>query len=231
MTRWPSLIFEEIILLINYKYKYNTTLTMNTSTFILDINKKNFTMTEKTLFIMWLIGFLDAEGNVQIFPKKRTDTLGNITHYGVGYGFYLGLNLRDLQLLKFIQRMLNNIGKIYIYEEKEEAHYAITKKAELLWFIGYVFAGYTLKTVHSFTRFEIMKYVLTNTIIKVKNLEDYKKLTQSSLNNIKVYTNNTTFSKLWVGGFANGEGSFVCTERKGGFIQFSFCIEHTDEKA
>jgi len=79
-------------------------------------------------FIQWFIGLIDAEGNFQVFKKKRTDQHGNITRYGIGVGFHLGMSLRDLALIESIQKELEGIGNIYQYPNKNEVHYAITKK-------------------------------------------------------------------------------------------------------
>lgn len=77
------------------------------------------------------MGFLDAEGNFQVFPKKRVNKNGDITHYGVGYHFHLGLSIRDLALLQQIMSILGGIGKIYQYPDKDEAHYAISRSIDM----------------------------------------------------------------------------------------------------
>jgi hypothetical protein len=43
----------------------------------------------------------------------------------------MGLHLRDKALLELIQVKLNNMGKIYEYKTKEEAHLAIYKVEDL----------------------------------------------------------------------------------------------------
>ena len=77
------------------------------------------------------MGFLDAEGNFQVFPKARVNVKGVTTHYGVGYHFHMGLGMRDLELLEFIKLQFEGIGKIYPYPHKVEAHYAISRKGEV----------------------------------------------------------------------------------------------------
>ena len=77
------------------------------------------------------MGYADAEGNFQVFPKKRVNTKGDITHYGVGYHFHMGLGLRDLALLKEIMTIFGGIGKIYEYPAKVEAHYAISRISDI----------------------------------------------------------------------------------------------------
>jgi len=77
------------------------------------------------------MGFLDAEGNFQVFPKKRVNKNGDITHYGVGYHIHIGLSMRDLALLQLTMSMLGGIGKIYLYPHKDEAHYAISRLVDM----------------------------------------------------------------------------------------------------
>lgn len=55
-------------------------------------------MNKDSLF--WLIRFLDAEGNWQVFPKVQKNKEGIITRYGIGVGFHIGLHIRDLALLE-----------------------------------------------------------------------------------------------------------------------------------
>ena len=52
-------------------------------------NQNNKTLNPS--WIQWLIGLLDAEGNFQVSPKKRTNSEGVITYYGVLVGFHLGM--------------------------------------------------------------------------------------------------------------------------------------------
>lgn len=97
-------------------------------------------------FITWFIGFMDAEGNFQLFPKIRKDKEGNINRYGLGYGFHMGLSSRDTALVEYIQKILQGLGKMYIYPHRQEAHYAITRKQELLQFINLVLSEHSLLT-------------------------------------------------------------------------------------
>lgn len=55
----------------------------------------------------------------------------------MGVGFHLGLHLREYALLAQLQSTFvpsfaeKGIGKLYKYEHKDEAHYAITSVSEL----------------------------------------------------------------------------------------------------
>lgn len=126
-------------------------------------------------FLFWLIGFLDAEGNFQVFPKAQKNKQGIITRYGIGVGFHLGLHIRDLAILENIKIELGNLGKIYEYNEKNEAHYAITKKEELREFISKVFKDHTIITDYQYNRFMVMKSILDKDLKSTKTIEEFKK--------------------------------------------------------
>lgn len=174
------------------------------------------------------MGFLDAEGNFQVFPKKRVNKNGEITHYGVGYHFHLGLSVRDLTLLKFIMSILGDIGKIYLYPEKEEAHYAISRVAEILWLVEAILQLNPLLTMNQASRYNQLQNGLLsgisrfNTLIEFLNyFAAYVIITQPSINNI-----SQLFIDSWIVGFINGEGCFTHSQ---GATGASFVIEHTDK--
>jgi len=104
------------------------------------------------------MGFTDAEGNFQVFPKVRKNKqTGAITSYGIGYHFHMGLHLQDIEILRSIQNMLGGIGKIYEYPLKPEAHNAIYLQGELLWFLENVLLVYPLLTLYQISRFNKVK--------------------------------------------------------------------------
>ncbi len=49
------------------------------------------------------VGFNDAEGNFQVFQKKRVLKSGEISSYSVGHSYHLSLHSRDAVLIKDIQ--------------------------------------------------------------------------------------------------------------------------------
>jgi len=182
----------------------------------------------KSNFIKWFIGFLDAEGTFQIFPKVRKNKHTNqITSYGVGYGFHLGLSLRDAELINYIQLILEGIGHVYLYSEREEAHFAITKKEELRRFINIVITEYPLLTEHQSTRFNTLKFVLDNDIKIVRTIDEYNDLKNITWPNPNPFSKDHNHINEWIVGFINGEGSFG-VHRNG--TVYRFCIEHTDQK-
>ncbi len=49
------------------------------------------------LWFSWLAGFIDAEGNFQVFKKNRN------TYFNLGFGFHLSLHIRDHSILHDLQ--------------------------------------------------------------------------------------------------------------------------------
>ena len=83
------------------------------------------------------------------FLKKRSYTTKKCTlseYYNIGYGFHISLSIVDLPLLEKIQTQLNSIGHIYSYPNKNEARWAVTKKAELIYLIETVLDKHPLLT-------------------------------------------------------------------------------------
>lgn len=195
-------------------------------------------------FYSWFIGFCDAEGNFQTTKFNRINKNGVVTSIGLKYSFHIGLHLRDIELLKLIQSKLNNIGKIYEYVNKEEAHLAVYKVEELKWLIENIFSYYPLLTIHQRLRYEQMRKGVINNLKRLDTLEDFQGILvdQSSLPEPD-YSNLTfglseadsikikdDFLNNWACGFLNGEVSFtngVNNTKKLPRIN----LEHTDKYA
>ena len=79
-------------------------------------------------WLHWFIGFNDAEGNIQMYPKKRILKSGEISKINVGYSYHLSLHKRDYELIKNIQKKLGGIGLIYKYENKPDVRLAVNDK-------------------------------------------------------------------------------------------------------
>lgn len=82
-------------------------------------------------FINWLIGFLDAEGNFQVFPKVQKNKEGLITRYGIGVGFHIGLHIRDIAILELIKIELGErvrAGKFMNMRKKRKHTMLLLKK-------------------------------------------------------------------------------------------------------
>ena len=77
-------------------------------------------------WLSWFIGFCDAEGNFQVFPKKRVNINQSLQYYNVGYGFHLALSNKDQELISHIQTNIK-LGNIYNATNKQESRFYITK--------------------------------------------------------------------------------------------------------
>ena len=58
-------------------------------------------------FIFWFIGFVDAEGSFQIVLEKHNFVRSENKNYKVKYGFQIGLNIIDKEILESIQTFFN----------------------------------------------------------------------------------------------------------------------------
>lgn len=181
----------------------------------------------------WLAGFIDAQGNFQVFRKKVVNTKKVITHYGVGLGFHLGLHIRDYALLQQIQSWLGGIGNLYKYTDKNEAHYAITSIAHLKSFIEVVLDPCTLLTTRQSERAQLLAYCVMNGIRRVETLGEFEALLQLAQTfptafreEAFSYPYGKDLYQAYILGFINGDGSFTDVTRYGGG---KFALEHTDE--
>src|SRR5947199_350757 len=111
--------------------------------------EKTFNNSINKNWIEWFIGFCDADGNFQVFPKLRSYVKKDGTtskYYNIGYGFHISLSSKDLPLLLNIRKRLNNIGHIYSYPSRDEARFSVTKLEELKYLIENVFdLGHLIK--------------------------------------------------------------------------------------
>lgn len=182
-------------------------------------------------WIGWFIGFLDAEGNFQVYPKKRLLKSGVLSKVNVGLGIHITLHLRDLKIIQKIHKLLQ-IGTIYISEAKSEARLAINDKVGITLLCN-ILSNYSLLTSYQLTRFLVLKKFLEDSIKEFLTLElynEYKAIVESTIiKNILLDINlmlNLEFIDSWIVGFINGEGCFYLRNGKCNFI-----IKHTDKLA
>jgi hypothetical protein len=126
-------------------------------------------------WLQWFIGFNDAEGNFQVFPKKRVLKSGDISCYNVGHSYHLSLHSRDALLIKDIQQKLDNIGVIYEYKDKPDCRLAVGDKKGLFYLIENVFDVYPLLANNQFMRYSLLKNGLINEVKKYNTLEEFNK--------------------------------------------------------
>lgn len=177
-----------------------------------------------TLFLQWLIGFIDAEGNFQTTKKLRLNPSGQLVAVGIGYSFHMGLSMVDLELLNLIRANLGGIGTMHLYPNKGktgEAHFAITRRPDLIAFLGILFAEHSLLTAYQTKRLGLVQYGLLNNIKKVATPEEYDQFLLSVLlQPVNLTKINPQYFANWLIGFINGEAYFTT---RGGLT-----LEHTD---
>jgi len=201
------------------------------------------------LWFSWLAGFIDAEGNFQVFKKNRN------TYFNLGFGFHLSLHIRDHSILHDLQSRLEGRGRIYLYPHRQEAHYAIVKLEDVKWCILNVFDHLIFLTKHQFKRYSLFRYVVLNNFTTVNSLDEYNAFlnnelpghiwykypndwSPTSLFDPNVQTDpslpkfnlssieHLNFFDHWFCGFANGECWF--SQRDNGY--FSFGIEQKESE-
>lgn len=183
-------------------------------------------------WLQWFVGFNDAEGNFQVFPKKRVLKSGEISSYNVGLAYHLSLHSRDAALIKDIQQKLDNIGVIYEYENKPDCRLAVGDRKGLLYLFNTVFDVYPLLANNQSMRYGLLKNGITNEVKKFQTLEEFNEYKSEYLasNNkqidlIDLYKSGKLEVDNWIVGFINGEGSFYLNKGK-----CNFNIEHTDRQ-
>jgi hypothetical protein len=127
------------------------------------------------IWLQWFIGFNDAEGNFQVFPKKRVLKSGDISHYGVGCAYHLSLHSRDAVLIKDIHDKLNKVGVIYEYPNKPDCRLAVGDKNGLLYLFNMVFDVYPLLAKNQLQRYNFLKHCVTNDVKKFQTLDEFNK--------------------------------------------------------
>ena len=127
------------------------------------------------LWLQWFIGFNDAEGNFQVFPKKRVLKSGEISSYSVGCAYHLSLHSRDAALIKDIHQKLDNIGVIYEYKNKPDCRLAVGDRNGLLYLFNIVFDVYPLLANNQLMRYNLLKNCIVNEVKKFQTLEEFSK--------------------------------------------------------
>lgn len=191
-------------------------------------------------WVLWFVGFLDAEGNFQVYPKKRVLKSGEVSKYNVGLGFHLSLHSRDIDILIDIKKKLNDMGVIYKYKDRLEARLAVNDRSSLLYLIN-IFDLYPFLTNHQLLRYRLLREVLINEVKEFKKIQEYndyktkclllleseiKQKNPPRIENIILSTKANGELDNWIIGFINGEGCFYMNKNK-----CNFFIEHTDKQA
>src|SRR6266545_172984 len=97
-------------------------------------------------FIPWFVGFCDAECSfiTNLVPRKNKHNI--ITSYRIFYRIQIGLNLIDRPILEYINRNLDNIGKIYEYETRQESTLCFISLESIRYLIDKIFTDNSIFT-------------------------------------------------------------------------------------
>lgn len=168
---------------------------------------------------------MDAEGNFQIWPKKKIRKDGTV-FYNVGKAIHLAMHIQDAQLIKDIQLKLGGIGTYYENTVKKEARLAVTKKAEVKQVLD-LFTNNPLLTVHQSTRMCGLRMVLENNVVHMEDLAELEQYKQHASYVAPDLTKvHGQYADNWLVGFVNGEGHFGTTKQHTVLV---FQLEHTDK--
>lgn len=193
----------------------------------------------------WFTGFVAAEGNFQVYPKKRVLKSGEISKYNVGLGFHLSLHSRDIDIIRTVHQTLNKLGTIYSYKDKPDVRLAINDRSGLKTLMERL-EDYSLVIEHQISRHMLLKRFLMEDIKEFKTLEEFNECKERILLDVQGTINKNYLLgfteessrqhwKLildsgeldsWLVGFINGEGCFYLNKDK-----CNFFIEHTSEFA
>ena len=138
------------------------------------------------MWLQWFVGFNDAEGNFQVFPKKRVLKSGEISSYSVGCAYHLSLHSRDAALIRDIHQKLNNTGVIYEYKDKPDCRLAVGSIDGLLHLFNTVFDVYPLLANNQLMRYSLLKNLIINEIKKFQTLDEFNKYKSGYLASLKI---------------------------------------------
>jgi len=143
--------------------------------------------------------------------------------------FSIRLHIKDLAVLEVIQNFFGNIGKIYIYEDVEEAIFRVSSVKELEIIINH-FVEYPLIT-HKSSDFLLFKQAFD--LIKCKKhltLEGLQEIVniKASMNtevSLSAFPNTipvlrpsvplkNSIDSFWIAGFVSGDGCFSVSLKK-----------------
>ena len=164
-------------------------------------------------FLEWLVGFTDAEGNFNISLRN----FKNNSYNSLVLTFQIGLNIDDLEVLKFIQKNLQ-CGKISISGNK--CNFFVNDRASLINIIIPVFNFMELKSAkyYQFLIFEKAVNLIKNKdhLTPTGKLEIIKLYLENKHYDDNCSTNNRTNIEItvnWLGGFIDGDATFSTTQK------------------
>lgn len=79
-----------------------------------------------------------------------------------------------MALIENIREILNNVGVVYNYQNKNDSRLAVNDRQGLLYLIDNVFEIYPLLTTNQRNRYNLLKTTLMNGTTHFKTLEGYE---------------------------------------------------------
>jgi hypothetical protein len=180
--------------------------------------KLSYSTSYKTLNPYFITGFTDAEGcfTVTIFQDLKMKTEKRVSAY-----FKIGLNERDLDLLKQIQNFFGGIGNIYYNPTSKSWTYRVNKISDLDTVIIPHFIKYSLlsQKAADFNLFvQIVQLLKENAHLSKTGLEQIMNVKYSLNKNLVSSKEIIKTTKItdphWIAGFVSGEGNFDAGTRK-----------------
>ena len=191
-------------------------------------------MEKNNKFIPWFLGFCDAECSFITNLAPRINKNNIITSYRIFYRIQIGLNIIDRSILDYINKNLNNIGKIYDYETRQESTLCFISLETIRYLIDHIFTDNPLLTSYQINRLAKLKKGIYANIGGVKTIEDYDSIFQNIEEIFPKFENCSQFYlDHWLIGFLNGEVSFTSFTKTGkkDNLKPKISLEHTDETA
>lgn len=182
-------------------------------------------------FYQWLVGFTDGDGCFNIYVNEKNNK--------ITFTFKIGQKRNNEQVLFFIKNKLN-IGRIVI-DKCGMANYIVTKQNHIKEIIIPIFKKYNLLTSkeYNFLLFEecFLIYINNDLILseKIKQIK-LKKEKIIPINyiasNLLIYKDNivNVFTKSWLIGFVEAEGSFYITKKDNNRLVHGFGITQKKDK-
>jgi hypothetical protein len=156
-----------------------------------------------------------------------------LRHYRILYRIQIGLSIIDRPILEYINKSLDNIGKIYDYETRQESTLCFISLESIRYIIDKIFTDNSLLTTYQYNRLaKLKKKGISKNIGGVKTIEEYDYIFTNIETKIPKFENSSQFYlDHWLIGFLNGEASFTTFKGKRGDLKPKLSIEHIDEPA
>lgn len=182
-------------------------------------------------FHQWLVGFTDGDGCFNIYINEKNNK--------IIFTFKIGQKANNKQVLFYIKKNLG-IGRIII-DKNGMANFIVTKKNHIKDIIIPIFKSNKLLTSKEYNFILFKKCFLiyiNDNLIQSKKIEQIKLIKNEKIplnyiaSNLINYKNNILdiFTKSWLIGFIEAEGSFYITKKGDNRLVHGFGITQKKDK-